>query len=145
MRAGNLKSMMNDKRIRQLVVAVLVVILALGLLSLVSTIFQLIVPLALVIGGGFAFYKVVLEGRDAPETMDDELAESSGMAAGDLVIDAAVQNDSEAIDEDESEARQRLSAVERAKREFLEAATPAEEIIEQLKSRTQRLQGDDDE
>lgn len=140
-----MKSMMNDKRIRQLVVAVLVVILALGLLSLVSTIFQLIVPLALVIGGGFAFYKVVLEGRDAPETMDDELAESSGMAAGDLVIDAAVQNDSEAIDEDESEARQRLSAVERAKREFLEAATPAEEIIEQLKSRTQRLQGDDDE
>ena len=140
-----MKSMMNDKRIRQLVVAVLVVILALGLLSLVSTIFQLIVPLALVIGGGFAFYKVVLEGRDAPETMDDELAESSGMVAGDLVIDAAVQNDSEAIDEDESEARQRLSAVERAKREFLEAATPAEEIIEQLKSRTQRLQGDDDE
>ena len=140
-----MKSMMNDKRIRQLVVAVLVVILALGLLSLVSTIFQLIVPLALIIGGGFAFYKVVLEGRDAPETMDDELAESSGMAAGDLVIDAAVQNDSEAIDEDESEARQRLSAVERAKREFLEAATPAEEIIEQLKSRTQRLQGDDDE
>ena len=113
MRAGNLKSMMNDKRIRQLVAAVLVVILALGLLSLVSTIFQLIVPLALVIGGGFAFYKVVLEGRDAPETMDDELAESSGMAAGDIVIDAAVQNDSEAIDEDESEARQRLSAVER--------------------------------
>ena len=44
----------NDKRIRQLVIAVLVVILALGLLSLVSTVFQMIVPLALVIGGAFA-------------------------------------------------------------------------------------------
>ena len=140
-----MKSMMNDKRIRQLVIAVLVVILALGLLSLVSTIFQLIVPLALVIGGGFVFYKVVLEGRDAPEIMDDELAESSVMAAGDLVIDDTGLAETEDVEEDEADARQRLSAVERAKREFLEAATPAEEIIEQLKSRTQRLQGDDDE
>ena len=136
---------MNDKRIRQLVIAVLLVILALGLLSLVSTIFQLIVPLALVIGGAFAFYKVVLEGREAPESMDDEVAESSGMVSGDLVIDDTSPAETEDVEEDEADARQRLSAVERAKSEFLDAATPAEEILEQIKSRTERLQGDDDE
>ena len=136
---------MNDKRIRQLVVAVLLVILALGLLSLVSTIFQLIVPLAIVIGGAFAFYKIVLEGREAPESMDDEVAESSGMVSGDLVNDDTSPAETEDVEEDEADARQRLSAVERAKSEFLDAATPAEEILEQIKSRTQRLQGDDDE
>ncbi len=136
---------MNDKRIRQLVIAVLLVILALGLLSLVSTIFQLIVPLAIVIGGAFAFYKIVLEGRDATESMDDEVAESSGMVTNDLFIDDTSLAETEAVEEDEAEARQRLSAVERAKSEFLDAATPAEEILDQIKSRTQRLQGDDDE
>lgn len=138
--------MWQDKRIRQLAVAVLVVILALGLLSLVSTVFQMIVPLALVIGGAFAFYKIVLEGRDAPdsqEAMDDELAESSGLAAGDLALNVA-QADMDDDDEDESEALQRLSAAERAQSEFLDSATPAEEILDQLRARKQRLHGDDD-
>lgn len=133
--------LLNDKRIRQLVIAVLIVILALGLLSLVSTVFQMIVPLALVIGGAFAFYKIVLEGRDssdALEAMDDELAESSGLVAGDLAADDA----KDAHDEDE--ARQRLSAVERARSELLDSATPAQEILDQIRSRKQRLSGDDD-
>ena len=104
----------NDKRIRQLAIAVLVVILALGLLSLVSTVFQMIVPLALVIGGGVLFYKIVIEGRDAPdavEAMDDELAESSGIAAADLALDEAP---ADAQDDDDSAALERLSAAERA-------------------------------
>ncbi len=137
--------MWQDKRIRQLVIAVLVVILALGLLSLVSTVFQMIVPLALVIGGAFAFYKIVLEGRDAPDAlqaMDDELAESSGLAAGDLDMDSAQAATDD--DEDESQALERLSAAERARSEYLDSATPAEEILEQIRSRRKRLQGDED-
>lgn len=136
-------SMWQDKRIRQLVIAVLVVILALGLLSLVSTVFQMIVPLALVIGGAFAFYKIVLEGRDAPdalEAMEDELAESSGLVAGDVTLDAAYSDN----DDDESEALQRLSAAERAQSDYLDSATPAEEILDQIRARKNRLHGDDD-
>lgn len=134
--------MLNDKRIRQLVIAVLLVILALGLLSLVSTLFQMIVPLAIVIGGAFAFYKIVLEGRDAPEAMEDEIAESASaeISAGDAVERDAGSD----IDEDAAEARQRLSAVERAQSEFLDQATPAGEVLDQIKSRQRRLQGDDD-
>ncbi len=133
----------NDKRIRQLAVAVLVVILALGLLSLVSTVFQMIVPLALVIGGAFAFYKIVLEGRDAPdalEAMEDELAESSGLDAGDSALNAADAD----TDEDEALALERLSAAERARSDFLDSATPAEEILDQIRARGKRLGGDDD-
>lgn len=134
----------NDKRIRQLVIAVLVVILALGLLSLVSTVFQMIVPLALVIGGAFAFYKIVLEGRDAPdslEAMEDELAESSGLEAGELALDVAQADMDDG--EDVSEALERLSAAGRARSEFLDSATPAEEILEQIRARKKRLHGDD--
>ena len=138
--------LLNDKRIRQLVIAVLVVILALGLLSLVSTVFQMIIPLALLIGGAFAFYKIVLEGRDstdAAEAMEDELAESSGLVAGELAYDS---EDAELDDahEDESAARSRLSAAERAQSELLDSATPAEEILDQIRARKQRLAGDDD-
>ena len=135
----------NDKRIRQLVIAVLVIILALGLLSLVSTVFQMIVPLALVIGGGFIFYKIAIEGRDATdalEAMDDELAESSGLEAGDLALDAAQADVVD--DEDDSAALERLSAAERAQSEFLDSATPAEEILDQIRARKKRLHGDDD-
>lgn len=134
----------NDKRIRQLVIAVLVVILALGLLSLVSTVFQMIVPLALAIGGGFFFYKIAIEGRDAPEivdAMDDELAEASGMAAADLALDEVP---ADADDEDDSAALERLSAAELAQSEFLDSATPAEEILDQIRARKKRLHGDDD-
>ena len=132
--------LLNDKRIRQLVIAVLVVILALGLLSLVSTVFQMIVPLALVIGGAFAFYKIVLEGRDTPDVMEDEVAESSGLDAGDIVLDTL----DDAIDDDEAEALERLSAAERAQSEYLDSATPAEEILDQIRARKRRLDGDDD-
>ncbi len=131
----------SDKRIRQLVIALLLVILALGLLSLVSTVFQMIVPLAIVIGGAFAFYKIVLEGRGEPEAMEDEIAES---ASADVIIGDAVNRDQSAdLDAGEAEARRRLSAVERARSEFLDKASPAEEILDQIKSRQRRLQGDD--
>ncbi len=134
--------LLNDKRIRQLAVAVLVVILALGLLSLVSTVFQMIVPLALVIGGGFAFYKIVLEGRDTPDVMEDELAESSGLAAGDPALGVAYADTDD--DEDEAEALERLSAAERARSEYLDSSSPAEEILDQIRARKKRLAGDDD-
>ena len=131
----------GEMRMRQLLIAVLLIILALGLLSLVSTVFQLIVPLAIVIGGAFAFYKIVLEGRDKPEAMEDEIAES---ASADVIIGDAVNRDqSPDVDTDEAEARRRLSAVERARSEFLDKASPAEEILDQIKSRQRRLQGDD--
>ena len=132
-------------------IAVLVVILALGLLSLVSTVFQMIVPLALVIGGAFAFYKIVLEGRDAPDAVDameDELAESSGLDAGDAALETARadadDDEDDEDDEDESAALERLSAAERAQSDFLDSATPAEEILDQIRARTKRLHGDDD-
>ncbi len=134
--------LLNDKRIRQLAVAVLVVILALGLLSLVSTVFQMIVPLALVIGGAFAFYKIVLEGRDSPDVMEDELAESSGLAAGDPALEVAYADTDD--DEDEAEALERLSAAERARSEYLDSSSPAEEILDQIRARKKRLAGDDD-
>ena len=134
--------MLNDKRIRQLVIAVLLVILALGLLSLVSTVFQMIVPLAIVIGGAFAFYKIVLEGRDKSEAMADEIAESSSADAA--LGEGAYHDASDDMDVEEAEAGQRLSALDRARSEFLDSATPAEEILDQLKSRQRRLQGDDD-
>lgn len=134
--------LLNDKRIRQLAVAVLVVILALGLLSLVSTVFQMIVPLALVIGGGFVFYKIVLEGRDTPDVMEDELAESSGLDAGGIVLDTL--DDASDDDEDEAEALERLSAAERARSEYLDSSSPAEEILDQIRARKKRLAGDDD-
>ena len=132
--------MLNDKRIRQLVIAVLLVILALGLLSLVSTALQLIVPLALILGGGFAFYKVVLQGRDEPEVMEDELAEQGAQAqyAG-ADIDAAYDCE----DANDQAAQERLSAVEQARSQFVDAATPAQEILDSIKERKQRLHGDD--
>lgn len=119
--------MLNDKRVRQLLIAVLVVILALGLLSLVSTVFQMIVPLAIVIAGAFAFYKIALEGRDksAIATDDDSQSEAD-------------------VDAEADEATERLSATDKARGDFLDAATPAEEILDQIKSRRRRLQGDDE-
>lgn len=139
-----MRQLLDDKRIRYLLVAVLVVVLILGLLNIISTAFSLLVPLAIVAAGGFAFYKIVLEGRNAEAVMDDEIADSQGFnlaAAGGA--DAEVE-EAEANDEDTSDARLRLSAVERAQSEFVDAATPAEEILEQIQSRKQRLTGADD-
>lgn len=132
---------MNDKRIRQLVIAILGVILVLGLLSLVSTVFQMIVPLAILAVGAFAFYKIVLEGRDKPAAMEDEIAESAGIVAGDLAEGAS----DDARLNSEAAAQERLSAVEQARSEFLETPSPAEEILDQINERRQRLQGDKDE
>lgn len=133
---------MNDKRIRQLVIAVLGVILVLGLLSLVSTVFQMIVPLAILAVGAFAFYKIVLEGRDKPAAVEDELAESSGIGAADLA-DGLAHDDARL--NSEAAAQERLSAVEQARSEFLETPSTAEEILDQINERRQRLQGDEDE
>ena len=130
---------MQDKRIRQLVIAVLVVLLVLGLLSLVSTVFQMFVPLAILAAVALAFYKIVLQGRDSSTTMEDEIAESSGMAADDVMADA----DKEADSSGDMTAQERLSAVEQAKSEYLDTSTTAEEILDQIKARRQRLQGDD--
>jgi len=132
---------MNDKRVRQLVIAILGVILVLGLLSLVSTVFQMIVPLGILAIGAFAFYTIVLEGRDKPAAMEDELAESAGFAADE---DLAVSASDDARVNSEAAAQERLSAVEQAQSEFLEKSSPAEEILDQINERRQRLQGDED-
>lgn len=114
---------MNDKRTRQLALAVLGILLALGLLGLISTLTQWIAPLILLALGGFAFYKIALQGRGEPSVMADEVAESSAPM--------------------ESAANARLSAVEQARQAYIERASPAEEILEDIKSRKGRLQGDD--
>ena len=132
---------MNDKRIRQLVIAILGVILLLGLLSLVSTVFQMIVPLAILAVGGIAFYKIVLQGRDKPAAMEDEIAETAGIIAEDV----AENTSDDARVNSEAAAQERLSAVEQAQGEYLDSSSPAEEILDQIKERRQRLQGDDDE
>lgn len=137
-----MKQMLDDKRIRYLLVAVLAVVLILGLLNIISTAFSLLVPLAIVAAGAFAFYKIVLEGRDSSDVMEDEVAESAGVALDDPISNLA-DDEAEANMGDEEEARQRLSAVERAQSNFFDRASPAEEILDQIKSRKQRLQGDD--
>ena len=137
--------MLEDKRIRYLLVAVLAVVLILGLLNIISTAFSLLIPLAIVAAGAFAFYKIVLEGRESPDVMEDEVAESAG-AVYDEMSNADAGEDSVDVDvENEEDARQRLSAVERAQSDFFGRASPAEEILDQIKSRKQRLQGDDEE
>lgn len=133
--------MLQDRRIRQLVIAVLLVILALGLLSLVSTALQLIVPLALIAIGGFAFYKIVLEGRDQPEAMSDELAESSG--ASDQLSETDFHAADDQGDAEDDLARERLSAIDQARSDYLEAVTPAQEILDHIRSRKGRLEKDD--
>ena len=133
--------MLQDRRIRQLVIAVLLVILALGLLSLVSTALQLIVPLALIAIGGFAFYKIVLEGRDQPEAMSDELAESSG--ASDQLSETDFHAADDQGDAEDDLARERLSAIDQARSDYLEAVTPAQEVLDHIRSRKGRLEKDD--
>ena len=129
---------MNDKRIRQMVLLVLGVILILGVLSIVSTLFQMIVPLAILAVGVIAFYKIVLQGRDKPAAMEDEIAESSG--ATEEVAGESAHGDE--ASESEMAAQERLSAVDQAKSEYLDKTTAAEEILDQIKARRQRLQGD---
>ena len=135
-----MNQLLADKRMRYLLIAVLVVVLVLGLLNIISTAFSLFVPLAIIAVGGFAFYKVALEGRDSNDVMEDEVAETTSLA-----LDAAIgEAGLDAHEADENEARQRLSAVERARSDFLDSVSPAEEILDQIKSRKRRLTGDED-
>jgi len=135
---------MEDKRIRYLIIAVKVVVLVLVLLSLVSTAFQVLVPLAVIGAIAFAFYKIVLEGRDSDEVMEDEMAETTAVVLAEASAEAADENPVDADDQDDSGARQRLSAVERARSDFFDTATPAEEILDQIQSRKRRLKGQDE-
>jgi len=139
-----MRQLMEDKRIRTLLIVALVVVVVLGALNIISTAFSLLVPLALVAVGGFAFYKIVLEGRDTNDVMEDEVAESAGVALDVANAEAAAEDQADTDDGDDSEARQRLSAVERARSEFFDTATPAEEILDQIQARKQRLTGSDE-
>lgn len=139
-----MRQLIDDKRARYLLIAVLVVVLALGLLNIISTAFSLLVPLALVAAGGFAFYKIALEGRGSAQVTVDEIAESNGFNHAEA---GGAGQDVDLIDTDDEEdsaARQRLSAVERARRDFFDASAPAEEILDQIQSRKQRLTRADD-
>ena len=138
-----MRQLMEDKRIRYLLIVVLVIVLALGLLNIISTAFSLLVPLAIIAVGGFAFYKIVLEGRDSGKVMTDEVAEASGIVLDEASRESA-EVDSLVDNDDESAARERLSAVERARNEFFDTATPAEEIFDQIQARKRRLTGADD-
>lgn len=137
---------MDDKRIRQLVIAVLVIIGILGVISLVSTLVQMIVPLAIVAAGVFAFYKIVLEGRDKSEAMEDEVAETSGLvvqATAEPVVET-VETPAEVQEEEQPTPEQRLSKADQARLDYVDKQTPAEEILDQIKARRQRLQGDEE-
>lgn len=137
-----MRQLMDDKRIRYLLIAVLVVVLLLGLLNIISTAFSLLVPLAIIAVGGFAFYKIALEGRGSAEVMQDEVAETAAVVLAEAIGEAA---DEDRIDaDDELEARQRLSAVERAQNKYFDTATPAEEILDQIQWRKRRLTGEDE-
>ena len=138
-----MRQLLDGKRIRYLLIAALVLVLALGLLNIISTAFSLLVPLAVIAVGGFAFYKIVLEGRDSGEAMTDEVAETSGINLDDASggsADVGSLDDSD----DDSAARERLSTIERARNEYFDSATPAEEILDQIQARKQRLTGADD-
>lgn len=140
---------MDDKRVRQLVFIVLGIIGILAAISLVQTLVQMIIPIAIFAIGGFAFYKIVWEGRDTPEAMQDEVAETSGQiveSTAETVPLTEVEQNIEEIpqetDETEKQAKERLSAVEKAQRDYIETTSPAEEILDQIKARKQRLSGD---
>lgn len=138
---------MDDKRIRQMVFIVLGIIILLGAVSLLQTLLQLVIPLAVFGIGGFAFYKIVLEGRDVPEVMDDEVAETSAMVVegtAQSVTPATEKTTATSTEDIEAHAKERLSATEQAKRDYLDSMTPAEEILDHINARKQRLQGDDE-
>lgn len=144
---------MDDKLLRQIVFVVLGIIVVLGVLALLQMLVQMIIPLAMIGIGGFAFYKFVLEGRDKPEAMADEVAESSGMVVEGVAetvestreIETAEPTETISTPEEtEKQAQERLSAVEKAQRDYVDNTTPAEEILDQIKQRKQRLQGDNE-
>ena len=97
-----MRQLMDDKRIRYLLIAALIVVLALGILNIISTAFSLLVPLAIIAVGGFAFYKIVLEGRDSGKVMTDEVAETSGIVHDEASRGSA---DVDSLDDSDDEAR----------------------------------------
>lgn len=139
---------MDDKLIRQMVIIVLGIIGILAAITLIQTLIQMIIPISVIAIGGFAFYKIVLEGRDSPETMEDEVAETSGMVIKGTAEPVAEKEEEipikviDQVEEAEQQAQERLSAVEKAQRDYVDTTTPAEEILDQIKSRKQRLEGD---
>lgn len=144
---------MDDKLLRQIVFVVLGIIAVLGVLALLQMLVQMIIPLAVIGIGSFAFYKLVLEGRDKPEAMADEVAESSGMVVEGVAETVESTRETETVEptetvitpeETEKQAQERLSAVEKAQRDYVDNTTPAEEILDQIKQRKQRLQGDNE-
>lgn len=139
---------MDDKLIRRMVFIALGIIIVLGAITLLQTLLGMIIPLAVLGIGGFAFYKIVLEGRDAPQAMADEVAETSAMvveSTAEAVGSVAEQPDTVTPEEtEETQAEERLSATEQAKRDYMDSATPAEEILDHINARKQRLQGDDE-
>lgn len=143
---------MDDKLIRQIAIIVLVIIGIIGALTLLQTVLQMIVPIAIIAIGGFAFYKIAIEGRDEADAMSDEVAESSGMMVESTAeaVEAPAKQDNQQTTETvtpeaaEKLAQERLSAVEKAQRDYVDNVTPAEEILDQIKARKQRLQGDDE-
>jgi hypothetical protein len=123
---------------------VLGLVVVLGVVSLVSTLLQMIVPLAVLGIGGFAFYKIVLEGRDEPAVIDDELAEAGQVVQGVAVnMDTAGDDAADIPELTQQDAEARLSAVEQAQQDYVDTSTPAEEILKQIQARKDRLQGDD--
>jgi len=138
---------MDDKRIRQMIFIVLGIVILLGAITLLQTLLQMIIPLAVLGIGGFAFYKIVLEGRDVPQVMGDEVAETSAMVVdgtAEVVSSAKTQTKATSSEDIETQAEERLSATEQAKRDYLDSMTPAEEILDHINARKQRLQGDDE-
>jgi hypothetical protein len=134
---------MNDKLVRQMIFIALGIIILLGAISLIQTLLQMIIPLAVLGIGGFAFYKIVLEGRDdSPQVMGDEVAETSSM-----VVEGTAESvipEQTTPEEITTQAEERLSATEQAKRDYLDSSTPAEEILDHINTRKQRLEGDED-
>ena len=138
---------MDDKLIRRMIFIALGIIIILGAISLLQTLIGLIIPLTLLGIGGFAFYKIVLEGRDAPQVMGDEVAESGTMVVegtADVVTATRPKTETSSPEAIETKAEERLSATEQAKRDYLDSMTPAEEILDHINARKQRLQGDDE-
>lgn len=137
---------MDEKLVRQIVYVVLGLVVVLGVMSLVSTLLKMIVPLAVLGIGGFAFYKIVLEGRDEPAVIEDELAEAGQVVQGTAVnMNTAGDDNADVSQTTQLDAESRLSAVEQAQQDFVDAPTPAEEILKQIQARKDRLQGDDTE
>lgn len=131
---------MDEKLVRQIIYVVLGLVVVLGVVSLVSTLLQMIVPLAVLGIGGFAFYKIVLEGRDKPAVIEDELAEAGQVVQG-MAVNMNTAGDIPELTQQDAEAR--LSAVEQAQQDYVDTSTPAEEILKQIQARKDRLQGDD--